>query len=335
MADYIIDINSLNSKKSELDSLKSYINTAYNEFSSSYLSKLSGTDISRLTNKIKKPMDRIKKGYNNSSNWLNNYLSELNTLESNLANFKGASTTTPTEFKGEFIDLFGKVTMPAIKSNGDKLVNYINYGGGIATATEIVIDGSGGQFVSASSKGIYGYIISSIDGKKHYIYRQSQISGWATNCNRAAAASIASAFAGSTWAAVNEANRGGIGYNNKVTNNYFNKFGLSATVKRVNGSYDSIKNELVSALSKGKYVMFDLSQPNVKGKSGQKWTSTRHWLSILDIKKTGNGPNDYAIFVSDSGHKGSTVNHGLGTGWYNINEFSGQKIANFTTVYKS
>ena len=78
--------------------------------------------------------------------------------------------------------------------------------------------------------------------------------------------------------------------------------------------------------------MFDLSQPNVHGQSGQQWTSARHWVSVLDIKRTGEGENDYAIFVSDSGHGGSTADHGLGTGWYSIDEFSGQRIANFTTV---
>ena len=48
-----------------------------------------------------------------------------------------------------------------------------------------------------------------------------------------------------------------------------------------------------------------------------------------------NGPNDYAIFISDSGHKGSATNHGLGAGWYSLDEFSGQKIANFTTVRRA
>ena len=201
------------------------------------------------------------------------------------------------------------------------------------TTTTTTTIGSGGQFVADSSYGVYGHIQSSIDGLTHTIFRQSQIEGWARDCNRAAAASIASAYGGANQAvSVAKKSAGGIGYNQSVTNKYFNQFGLSANVTHVNGSYDSIKNDIVSNLSKGNYVMFDLSQPNVKGKSGQKWTSTRHWVSILDIKKTGNGPNDYAIFVSDSGHSGSTKDHGLGAGWYSLDEFSGKKIANFTTI---
>ena len=152
--------------------------------------------------------------------------------------------------------------------------------------------------------------------------------------NRAAAASIASGFASYSGEAVDVAksSSNGIGYNSDVTNKYFSNFGLTATVNRINGSYDSVKSDIVTNLNSGNYVMFDLSQPNVYGKSGQKWSSTRHWVSVLDIKRTGTGDNDYAIFVSDSGHGASTVDHGLGTGWYSLDEFSGQRIANFTTV---
>jgi len=333
MADLIIDVPTLNTKSSDLKRLASDASSIYDNFANSYLKRLPSS-ISKLSTIVDSSISKYKKGLNESSKWLADYLSDLEKTENELANFKSTNVTAPKMFNKTFEDIFGKVTMPAIKSNGDKLINYINFGGGIETATEIVVGDSGGQFVADKSKGVYGYVVSSIDGKKHVVFRQSEIKGWSTNCNRAAAASIASAFTNNPWNAVKAANRGGIGYNNRVTNNYFNKFGLTANVRRINGSYDSIKNDLVNALSKGSYVMFDLSQPNVRGKSGQKWTSTRHWLSILDIKKTGNGPNDYAVFVSDSGHKGSTVNHGLGTGWYSINEFSGQKIANFTTISK-
>ena len=201
----------------------------------------------------------------------------------------------------------------------------------------VEITSEGGKFVSDSRTGMYGYMISSIDGKKHYIYKQSQISGWSGDCNRAAASSIASAYSSSDWGAVNVAKQSanGIGYKSEVTKQYFANFGLYANVNNVNTSYDNIKSNIVSTLSQGNYVMFDLSQSNVVGKSGQKWSSVRHWVSVLDIKKTGSGDNDYAIFVSDSGHGGSTVDHGLGTGWYSINEFSGKQVANFTTVRKA
>ena len=204
------------------------------------------------------------------------------------------------------------------------------------TTTSQVLSTVGGEFINNPSKGIYGYFKSSIDGLTHAIYRQSQISGWGSSCNRAAAASIASAFASNGQAvSIAKDSSGGLGYNQTVTNKYFSNFGLKANVTRVNGSYDSIKNNIVSNLSQGNYVMFDLSQSNVVGKSGQKWTSTRHWVSVLDIKKTGSGSNDYAIFISDSGHGGSTKDYGLGTGWYSLDEFTGKKVANFTTVSKA
>ena len=192
----------------------------------------------------------------------------------------------------------------------------------------------GGTFIADGVYGEFGHIESSIDGKLHTIYNQSQIAGWATNCNRAAAASIASAFDEYDGQAVDVAkgSQNGIGYDSQVTNNYFSQFGLSAEVNRINGSYDTIKDDLVSTLLQGDYVMFDLSEPHVRGQSGQEWTSTRHWVSVLDIKQTGDGPEDYAIFVSDSGHGASSADHGLGAGWYSINEFTGQNIANFTTV---
>ena len=189
-----------------------------------------------------------------------------------------------------------------------------------------------GEFVVDKSKGIYGHIESSIDGKTHTVFNQFQIQGWRGDCNRAAAASIASAFVSNPEEAVEIAKQSsdGIGYDSEVTNAYFNQFGLTANVSSVQGSYDSIKNDIVSNLQDGKYVMFDLSQPLVVGKSGQLWAFRRHWVSVLDLKQTENG--DYAIFISDSGHGASTKDHGMGAGWYSLDEFTGKNISNFTTI---
>ena len=194
---------------------------------------------------------------------------------------------------------------------------------------ERTIGTEGGTYVAENTTGVFGHITSSIDGKTFTIYNQTQIAGWGGDCNRAAASSIASAYASYSGQAVDVAKKSadGIGYKSDVTNEYFSNFGLTANITKVNGSYDTIKDDLVSNLSQGNYVMFDLARP-----SGQRWTYKRHWLSVLDIKRTGDGPNDYAIFVSDSAHHGSDTDHGLGTGWYSIDEFSGKDIANFTTV---
>ena len=193
-----------------------------------------------------------------------------------------------------------------------------------------------GEFIEDPSRGVYGRFLSSIDGLEHTIYNQSQIKGWATDCNRAAAASIASAYANYAGEAVDIAkgSKNGIGYDNDVTNQYFSNFGLTANVTKVNDKYDTVKSDLVNNLNNGNYVMFDLANGNVHGQSGQKWSNLRHWVSVLDIKKTGDGENDYAIFVSSSAHGASTADHGYGKGWYSIDEFDGQDIACFTTVGK-
>jgi len=191
---------------------------------------------------------------------------------------------------------------------------------------------TGGTFVADTNGGTaYGHIESSIDGKTHTIYNQMNV-GWPGDCNRAAAASIASAFAKDVMQPVNVAKgcSNGIGYNSAVTNQYFSNFGLTANVNKINGKYDTVKDDIVKTLSNGDYVMFDLSDPGVRGASGQTWSGTRHWLALLDIKKTDNG---YAVFVSDSGHGGSVADRsGLGAGWYSIDEFSGKNIESYTTV---
>lgn len=195
--------------------------------------------------------------------------------------------------------------------------------------------GTVGKFIPSNNDNSYGYIFSSLDGLMHTVFRQDKV-GWPNDCNRAAASSIASAFCNEPMDAVKIAKKfpDGIGYDQEVTDNYFSQFGLKANVFQFpnkRGAYNDAKNDLVTALQKGKYVMFDLADPNVTGKSGQKWTSTRHWLAALDIRK---GANGYEVFISDSGHGGSSTDHGLGEGWYNVDEFDNQVIARLTTISK-
>ena len=279
-----------------VEAYESYQN-AKNEYKS-YQNKINGSDDQSLINDYKSKMNSLNSQMNDLSSKINNALSTASSYKLQ-ATSNGKTSST-----------------------------------GSTTTSGVNVTGQGGQFVEDDAYGLYGHILSSIDGKVHDIYNQSQIEGWSGDCNRAAAASIASAYASYNGEAVDVAKKSsnGIGYKSDVTNNYFNNFGLSANVNRVNGKYDNVKSDIISTLSNGNYVMFDLSRPNVTGQSGQKWTSTRHWVSVLDIKKTGSGDNDYAIFVSDSGHKGSATDHGLGQGWYSIDEFSGQDIESFTTV---
>ncbi len=122
--DYEIKLDTLASKQSELETLKTTAEDTYNEFNSCYLNGLNG-ELSTLKTTLKGPLERAKKGMTNSSNWYKKYVSELTKLEDSLASFTATNLKTPTEFKGEFIDLFGKITMPIIKTGGDIHANAI------------------------------------------------------------------------------------------------------------------------------------------------------------------------------------------------------------------
>ncbi len=108
--DYIINQEQLNTKKIELNTMKTNVVQLTKDISSGYLSKVKGTEISSIINKIMSSSERLQKGYNNSSNWLDRYITEINNLEDKLCNIKA------TEFKSEFIDLFSKQTMPILKT---------------------------------------------------------------------------------------------------------------------------------------------------------------------------------------------------------------------------
>ena len=116
--DYEIDLNALNNKKSKLENLKTESENVYNEFNNN-LSNLSGTELSGIANKTKNSINRLKKGTNNSNKWFQKYIDELSKLEESLAAFDVSGLTETTEFGGEFIDMFGKVTMPVLKTGGD------------------------------------------------------------------------------------------------------------------------------------------------------------------------------------------------------------------------
>ncbi len=121
--DMEIVISSLESKASELDALASEINTVVSNVNSE-LSSMSGhKDLSRLLSSITSSTERLGKAFNNCSSWLSEYLSSLNSLESSLASFSSSNIDAPKEFSGEFVDLFGKVLMPTLKTNGDKTAN--------------------------------------------------------------------------------------------------------------------------------------------------------------------------------------------------------------------
>ena len=115
MADFNIKLDSLNSKNSSLESMVSKISQIKQTFDSTSL-KSSKPAYSTVANRIKNNMNRLTRGYTNSKSWFTSYISELESLESSLASFSCSSLTTPLEFKGEFEDIFGKITMPCLKT---------------------------------------------------------------------------------------------------------------------------------------------------------------------------------------------------------------------------
>ena len=128
MADYDIERNTLASKKSELEELKTGAEDIYNELNSCYIGTISDPELTGIKSKLKEPIERLKKGYSNSNTWYNNYTKDLDSLESELSSFSGTNLTSPTEFGGEFTDMFGKRTMPIIKTGGDIHANAVIVG---------------------------------------------------------------------------------------------------------------------------------------------------------------------------------------------------------------
>ena len=120
--DYEIVLSALEGKSSEFESLLSQV-SSFSEEGTSDLSSMSGTEISGLYDRVHQSMERLKNGYTNCNTWLSSYISDLNSLESSLANFSCSNIDAPTAFKGEFIDLFGKKVIPTLKTGGDKDAN--------------------------------------------------------------------------------------------------------------------------------------------------------------------------------------------------------------------
>ena len=156
--DYQIELSNLQSKSSDFDSLKSKVSSFINDCDSSF-NNLSGTEISNLSSDIKAKTERLKKAYDNCSNWLNDYLNSLNQLESSLASFSNSNISAPKEFTHQFVDLFGRVVMPTLKTNGDKNANLTlgNLGEGTEETGEVVADGTFQNYYQGDYKNVrYG-----------------------------------------------------------------------------------------------------------------------------------------------------------------------------------
>lgn len=243
---------------------------------------------------------------------------------------KAADINQDGKIDNQDIDLMVQIGYPEApnsgiaRSSGDGNYIFAN------SFMSVGVIGSDGEFTPGSGE-IYGYYTRTFNGtlRTYTMYNQTLV-GLPGDCNRVAATSIASAY--STDALERAKNSAaGLGYVSSTTNAYFNEYGLNASVCCYNTLYDNVMYDIVTALSNNRYVMFDLSQAGVVGKSGQKWTSTRHWLALLDIKTTDDG--NYAVFVADPGHGGTVADwYGLGCGWYYIDEWEGKYIQSLTII---
>ncbi|MBR3199653.1 MAG: C40 family peptidase [Bacilli bacterium] len=120
--DYLIYLKDLNKCLSELEGLKENVTELANTATED-LSNISGTEINRLYESITALFTRLSNGYNNCFHWLDDYAESFEELEKQLGNFSNSNLEIPIEFKGEFIDLFGKILIPTLKSGGDKNAN--------------------------------------------------------------------------------------------------------------------------------------------------------------------------------------------------------------------
>ena len=158
--DYEIDLNTLQSKNSELLEIKTKAEDIYNEFNSGYLNKLANTDIRLITAYLRQPIERLKKGVTNSNTWYTNYCNELDSLENTLASFNSSNLESPKLFNSKFEDLFSKNTMPILKSNGDIHANAV----ATPTVTDkgdgtITVEALGKKYTVANTKAeLYDYL---------------------------------------------------------------------------------------------------------------------------------------------------------------------------------
>jgi len=116
--DYEIDLSTLNSKKTNLNTLKKDSEDAYSEFNSNF-SGLSGTELGAMYTSLEASVQRLKTGGANSNTWYNEYITAITSLEEELAAMDSANLAEINEFKGKFEDMFGRVTMPVLKTGGD------------------------------------------------------------------------------------------------------------------------------------------------------------------------------------------------------------------------
>ena len=194
-----------------------------------------------------------------------------------------------------------------------------------------------GTFIEdTENKYIKGYIISSIDGKKHTIF-DNRVLNDSGLCNRMAMLAIASGNADDLNDLVSRAqNTSKLGYNKKKNEEFLSPYGLTAeTHQSLNKKFENYKQDIKEYLENGNFVMFRFPEGTKKqGRSGQSWNGPDgHWLAALDIRETSSGTE---IFIGDSAFRKTYAKKEgqseADRGWYSIDEFDDMTIQQYTVV---
>ena len=108
--DYDIHVSTIEGQKESFNGLKGQAD----ELKSACDSLPISGDMADLKTSVVGVADRIVNGYSNYKNWLDGYMSELETTEGNIGKFEAP------ELKGNFENIFTKVLVPAIKSGASE-----------------------------------------------------------------------------------------------------------------------------------------------------------------------------------------------------------------------
>lgn len=184
---------------------------------------------------------------------------------------------------------------------------------------------------SDTANGVTARFTSNITGKTFTVWKQGSV-GLSGQCNRAAAASIASGYRASGESensVLNSVKSAGdcVLSNASSTQKFFDKYGLKAQINEYSYNTTNIKN----LLTNGKYICLWINMEGSGksgiGKSGTKYCNSNgiHWIAIIGYNSK---DGKEQIYVADPGGFSGA------TGWHDLDEFNVLKsyIKYFTVI---
>ena len=242
--DYDIHISTINGQKESFNGLKSQAD----ELKSACDSLPISGDMADLKTSVVGVADRIVNGYSNYKNWLDGYMSELETTEGNIGKFEAP------ELKGDFSNIFTKVLVPALKSGASK-------------EDKAVLKS-------------LGMLSSGYEGEKYFQFQRNKY-----NCGMTAFLMAVNMMIGKNkytdnvgeWEKVG-GNTTTIGWDNDtIAQNWINNNGLSDQIKVTGIECIHSKEDLYNHLDKGEVVVASSSGQVFKRKDGS-LVSADHYI---------------------------------------------------------